>query len=230
MNRYLIDLDSCRTLSEVEVLNYTQNPLESVLTASGVAYNKDLTSSLNTLMGKTFHESPFRHAHFTFRLKVPLYIFRQLQRAEVGRDFVERSLRYTKVDSTDDFFWTQDYEKDYIKKAIDLYKSAISLHTADSSHGLTAEEARRLLPQSMFVTTVMTVSLSWLLRLLEHRVFNKAAQYRTRVVAAHIIYSVDLAVTEDRISDQLFSTYASKYLNIDFRTEMLKLLYGECDE
>jgi len=215
MTKILKDEKTDRVLAEIEVLNYTPNPVETVLQASGAAYNKDATSRLAVLMGDTFHESPFRHAHFTFRLKLPLYIFRQLQRSEVGRDFVERSLRYTKIQSSEDFFWTKDYEKDYIERSIEIYKSSIELYKEDNGQGLKAEEARRILPQSMFVTTVMTVSLSWLLRLLETRVYNPAAQPNTRKIAMFIIQSISNEVENSNLLYEVFNPYARKYLNTD---------------
>ncbi|HDK26118.1 MAG TPA: FAD-dependent thymidylate synthase [Candidatus Atribacteria bacterium] len=205
-----------RPIAQCELINYTPDPVGTVLTAAGVSYNKKKTKRLQVLMGKEFHESPFRHVHFTFRLKVPLYIFRQLQRAEVGRDFVERSLRYTKISSTDDFYWTHEYEKDHIAKSINMYEAMISINNSrKSDDGEAQQEARRILPQSMFVTSVVTVSLSWLLRLLKDRVFNESAQPNTRRVALFIIKALSEYVYEDSGVDlitEVFDIYAQQYL------------------
>lgn len=44
------------------------------------------------------HGSPFEHTYFRFRVKAPLFVFREWHRHRVGHSYNEVSLRYTKID------------------------------------------------------------------------------------------------------------------------------------
>lgn len=121
------------------------------------------------------HTSPFRHAYMTFHVKAPIFVLRQWMKHRIASDFNEMSGRYTEF-SEDDFYIPEVYRKQatvnkqgsegevedpwsinqlYIascEDAIKRYKQFIAA-------GLCREQARCILPLSMYSEVYWTVSL-----------------------------------------------------------------------
>ena len=122
------------------------------------------------------HWTPFSHVTITMRETVPVFVARQRFKHVVGFTYNEISRRY--VDDSPTFFtpdvwrsrpdasikqgsgdphhaqlvWKNDYQE-YITKAEELYNSMIK-------NGVAPEQARMVLPQSMFTSYYVTGSLA----------------------------------------------------------------------
>ena len=127
-------------------------------------------------LAKHNHFTPFTHPQITLRETVPVFVARQRFKHVVGFTYNETSRRY--VDDTPEFFmpdvwrarpdasikqgsagvhqnsaiWNQQYEQ-FCKLAEELYTGMIN-------DGIAPEQARMLLPQSMFTSYYVTGSLA----------------------------------------------------------------------
>lgn len=127
-------------------------------------------------LAKHNHFTPFTHPQITLRETVPVFVARQRFKHVVGFTYNETSRRY--VDDTPEFFmpdvwrarpdasikqgsagahtnsaiWNQQYEQ-FCALAEDLYTGMIN-------DGIAPEQARMLLPQSMFTSYYVTGSLA----------------------------------------------------------------------
>jgi len=140
----------------------------------GQLYDQD--ARLINYLAKHNHFTPFTHPQITLRETVPVFVARQRFKHVVGFTYNETSRRY--VDDTPEFFmpdvwrarpdasikqgsagahpnsaiWNQQYEQ-FCKLAEDLYTGMIN-------DGIAPEQARMLLPQSMFTSYYVTGSLA----------------------------------------------------------------------
>ncbi len=136
----------------------------------------DQDMRLINYLAKHNHFTPFTHPQITLRETVPVFVARQRFKHVVGFTYNETSRRY--VDDTPDFFmpdawrsrpdasikqgsagvhpnsamWNQKYE--------DFCGLAESLYTGMIEDGIAPEQARMLLPQSMFTSYYVTGSLA----------------------------------------------------------------------
>lgn len=140
----------------------------------GQLYDQDVR--LINYLAKHNHFTPFTHPQITLRETVPVFVARQRFKHVVGFTYNETSRRY--VDDAPDFFmpeawrarpdasikqgsagvhpnsamWNQKYE--------DFCGLAESLYTGMIEDGIAPEQARMLLPQSMFTSYYVTGSLA----------------------------------------------------------------------
>jgi len=69
------------------------DPSLKVVNSARISYNKKKTETddsdkkLTKFLWKHEHTSPFRHSYFTFHIKAPLFVFRQLMKYQVGSGF-----------------------------------------------------------------------------------------------------------------------------------------------
>jgi len=168
----------------------------SVVNAARISYNrssdemneKDL--KLLKYLWDNKHTSPFRHAFVQIHIKAPIFIFRQWQKHQVGCSWNEMSGRYVKM--KEEFYnpdlWrkqhktnkqssegavqdqrrmTDDYN-DALTTCIDVYRSLLNA-------GVAREQARLVLPTSLYTECIWTCSLQALMHFLRERM-NRAAQ------------------------------------------------------
>lgn len=174
----------------------------SVVKAARVSYGKDVSDSqkdqkLIKFLMKNNHETPFEHVVFQFHVKCPLFVARQWFRHRWS-SFNEISGRY--VEMKDEFyipsyFRTQKgknyifenlseeecnelYTKfdNYCKWAHNFYLKLIR------EHGVAREQARMILPQSMFTEFYWTVNARSLMNFLKLRM-DVHAQWEIRQYA-----------------------------------------------
>jgi len=159
-------------------------------------------------LAKHKHTSCFEHQGATLRLKVPIFIARQIQRHRTF-SYNEVSRRY--VDTPPEFFWPDKWRKraenvkqgssdeeltemlrpasddwvpvnevveDYLKYANAMYQDALS-------SGMAPEQARMLLPQATYTEFYMTGNLRNWAHFLKLRL-DSHAQYEVRVVAEQV--------------------------------------------
>lgn len=124
------------------------------------------------------HVLPFRHPQVTLRIKVPIFLARQLGKHQVGMSWSEESRRY--ITTEPEFFWPDKWRKkaDNVKQGSSDEEvgdddwayglpSAISRHMSDAIYlyndmldsEVAPELARMILPQNMMITAVWTGSL-----------------------------------------------------------------------
>lgn len=177
-----------------------------------VAYPKKVLSIKDTklvhYLAKHKHTSCFEHQGATLRLKVPIFIARQIQRHRTF-SYNEISRRY--VDSEPEFYWPDKWRKraDNVKQGSsdeelpfamdevgmtlrgediflrDYEYIAVSLYQSALSKGMAPELARMILPQNMYTEFYMTGNLRSWNHFLSLRL-DKHAQKEVRDIAEQI--------------------------------------------
>lgn len=166
----------------------------------------DKDVKLISYLVKHNHWSPFSHCFLQFRVKAPIFVARQLQKHQVGLAWNEVSRRY--VDSEPEFYipdtwrkraenvkqgssdeevelpkgeyWGKDYTivDDIIVDITVLYDRLIAL-------GVCPEQARMILPQSMYTEWIWSGSLYAFYRACKLRL-DSHTQKETQLVAEMI--------------------------------------------
>ncbi len=149
---------------------------------------------------KNAHETPFEHVVFRFHVKCPIFVARQWFRHRWG-SFNEVSGRYTVI--TDDFylpsyFRTQkgknyEYENLSEQECNELYTKFENFHrwvynfySKLIEKGVAKEQARMVLPQSMYTEFYWTVNARSLMNFLKLRIDNHA-QWEIRQYAVTLL-------------------------------------------
>lgn len=122
------------------------------------------------------HMSPFEFAQITFKVKAPIFVARQWFRHRTF-SYMERSGRY--VASMNEFYDPFD------GACNDLYTQTFERYDDLLSMGDTPENARNILPQSMFTEFLCSADLRNLLHFLQLRL-SKGAQKEMREYATAI--------------------------------------------
>ena len=164
-------------------------------------YLSDKDYKLINYLAKHKHWSPFSHPQLQFRITAPVFVARQLAKHQVGLAWNEVSRRY--VDQEPEFYSPTTFRKrsdsakqgssqdqvdnnetmcylysDVMKHCLDGYKHMIS-------NGVCPEQARMLLPQSMFTQWYWTGSLYAFARVCSLRLAEDTQQ-ETRQIAEAI--------------------------------------------
>lgn len=135
----------------------------------------DKDKKLINYLAREKHVLPFRHPQITLRIKVPIFLARQIGKHQVGMSWSEESRRY--VTTEPEFFWPDKWRKkaDNVKQgssdeevdnaemwgaaAQEHKKNLVSFYNAAIEAGMAPELARMILPQNMYITAVWTGSL-----------------------------------------------------------------------
>jgi len=191
---------------KVELIDFMGSDL-TVVNAARVSFNKNhekMTSGdekLIAYLARHGHWTPFGHPQLQFRISAPIFVARQLVKHQVGLVWNEISRRY--VDSKPSFYMTDKWRSkaenkkqgsgdelieldgwdyDYIQKAhvaaVDAYSHLLKL-------GVAPEQARIVLPQSMYTEWYWTGSLFAFARVCKLRM-SPDAQEETRYIAEQI--------------------------------------------
>ena len=142
-------------------------------------YDNKTDTKLINYLAKHGHVLPFRHPVCTLRIVAPLFVLRQLGKHQVGFSWSEVSRRY--IDSDPEFYYplTDEWRgrADNVKqgssderltvedsvivddKVDNLYCEIAEVYERLLELGVCPEQARMILPQSMFTTTVTTGTL-----------------------------------------------------------------------
>ncbi len=164
---------------------------------------------LISYLARNGHWTPFSHPQITLRVKAPIFVARQLYKHKVGFTENEVSRRY--VDDSPEFYvpdvWRgrptngakQGSSDDTVERIIfrgtvesweteinDIvslhHESSLQLYTSLIEGGVAPEQARMVLPQSMYTEWYLTGSLAAYARLCKLRL-DAHAQSETREVA-----------------------------------------------
>ena len=185
----------------------------SVVNAARVSFGKMSTSMdekdkrLIMFLARENHWTPFGHTTVTMHFKAPLFVARQLGKHQVGLVWNEVSRRY--VDGTPEFYTPEVWRKraDNVKQGssdeaispedlyscMGLYSEGISEHMEDAltlyesmlQKGICPEQARMVLPQSMYTEWYWTGSIAAFSRVYKLRM-DPHTQRETSEVAAQI--------------------------------------------
>jgi thymidylate synthase (FAD) len=165
----------------------------------GEPVSRDLEDSDKKLikyLAKHNHWTPFGHCQVTFRIKAPIFVARQLGKHQVGMVWNEVSRRY--VDSEPTFYRPDEWRKraKNIKQgssdevieysAEPLYTYAHECYSNMLADGICPEQARMVLPQSMYTEWYWTGSLAAWARMCSLRL-DFHTQRETQLIA-QLIY------------------------------------------
>jgi thymidylate synthase (FAD) len=176
----------CLDKGYVELMNHTPQGDLLVVNAARCSFDKEHVifdeerdTDLISYLAKHDHLLPFRHPSVTLRIHAPLFVIRQLGKHQVGFSWSEISRRYIKT--RPEFYypelneWRESAENvkqgsssnalpEYIQhntqEGIEqTYALALHYYHDMLEDGICAEQARMILPQSMYTTTVTTGTL-----------------------------------------------------------------------
>jgi len=170
--------------------------------ASGdfVAVLNEKDQKLIKYLAKHNHWTPFGHCQVTFRIKAPIFVARQLGKHQVGMVWNEVSRRY--VDSEPEFYepevWRkkadnvkqgssdegihEDWQKLYYSEVKELNRHSLVTYNRMLKVGICPEQARMVLPQSMYTQWYWTGSLAAWARVCKLRL-DPHSQQETRRIA-----------------------------------------------
>lgn len=194
----------------VELIEHMGTDL-TVVNAARVSFNKqsgkfkDDDEKLIKYLAEHNHWTPFGHCTMQLKIKAPIFVARQLVKHQVGLTWNEISRRYVKDDP--DFFmpdaWRGNPEnvkqgssetetiewlnrnKRINSSVVELYNKSIELYKQLLGVGVCAEQARMVLPLSMFTEWYWTGSLYAFARVCNLRC-TKDTQKETRYIADKI--------------------------------------------
>ncbi len=166
---------------------------------------------LNHIRRMPSHWSPFAHTAITLHLKMPLFVARQIMKHTTGIEYNEISRRY--VDDEPQFYVPDVWRKraDNVKQgssdeavedtfgvkfsiigentihheARRFNESVLDLYKEMLDHGVAPEQARMILPQSMYTEVIMTGNLYAIANLYNQRT-DSHAQKETQDLAKQI--------------------------------------------
>jgi len=183
---------------KVQYINHMGDDL-SVVNAARVSFgkHKDLMDNSDAklihYLAKHNHKSPFNHAFATFHVKAPIFVARQLQKHEY-MPWNEVSRRY--VDSEPEFYepvvWRgrSEDKKQGSYGIVDLKTKPTHQYALQTYHNLLAdgvapEQARMVLPQSMYTEWYWSGSLYAFAKMCSLRL-KEDTQLETQVIAKQI--------------------------------------------
>jgi len=187
---------------KVTLVDYMGSDL-SVVNAARVSFDRqsemlvDRDERLIAYLAKHGHWTPFAHPQIQFRISAPIFVARQLGKHQVGLVWNEISRRY--VSTTPTLYSPPEWRekpsdrkqgsgKDIIALPVgdrddlnNLQTTALELYERLIKKGIAPEQARMVLPQSMYTEWYWTGSLYAFSRIYNLRT-SETAQYETRLV------------------------------------------------
>jgi len=134
---------------------------------------------LNHIRRMPSHWSPFAHTAISLHLKMPIFVARQIMKHTTGIEYNEVSRRY--VDSEPEFYvpdvwrkkaddvkqgssdeaslWNHGMGTGYREEEYEVMDAVKSLYKRMLDHGVAPEQARMVLPQSMYTEVIATGNL-----------------------------------------------------------------------
>lgn len=158
-------------------------------------YTEEQNGKLIKYLAKHGHWTPFAHCAITLREKVPIFVARQRFKHMVGFTYNEVSRRY--VDDSPEFYvpdvwrskpegsikqgsggphptWNRGVGTGYIDHITEMYSDILNLYERMIADGVAPEQARMVLPQSMYTEYVVTGSLCAFARAYKQRIDSHA--------------------------------------------------------
>ena len=138
-------------------------------------YTEAYEEILNHIRRMPSHWSPFAHTAISLHLKMPIFVARQIMKHTTGIEYNEVSRRY--VDSEPEFYVPDVWRKkaDNVKQGSSdeaassetvvydvpyyAYEMPLTIYKKMLSEGVAPEQARMVLPQSMYTEVIATGNL-----------------------------------------------------------------------
>lgn len=200
----------------VEYMTHTQDGDLLVVNAARCSFDKqheefdpEADGKLIHYLARHKHLLPFRHPSLTIRVHMPIFVARQAMKHQVGMSWSEVSRRYIK--SAPDFevpatlrkkadnvkqgsSWkTHKFSEQYVSMMERQQRECLELYEAMLEDGVAPEQARSVLPQSMYTTAVWTGTLlAW-----SHFCKMRSDSHAQREIQVY-------AEAVDKIAEQLF--------------------------
>jgi thymidylate synthase (FAD) len=194
----------------VELIDYMGNDARAVHSAR-VSFLKDgSTDNLNqkdkkllNFLLKEKHTSPFEHSVITLKLQVPIYVRTHIMRHrtfsynEVSRRYTEENIQFHIPDEfraqatknlqcsegvLENSATIKETYEHFIQDAFDLYEQLLKA-------GVAREQARTILPQSLYTSFYMTGNLLNWIKFLQLRT-GETVQAETKEVAEAILHII----------------------------------------
>lgn len=183
---------------KVEIISYTQDPLDVISRAAGTSTGKD-NVSLDRVEScwKNGHFSVFEHASVTFRVEgISRTCSHQLVRHRMA-SFVQESQRYTEVSGDDWYVIPPDIEdnEDMLFAFINRMVNCMDGYHYAIAKGFNKEDARFMLPEATKTALTVTMNVRELSHFFDLRL-EPSAQWEIRNLAMAIYNECSL------ISDQ----------------------------
>lgn len=177
---------------------------QDIVDAARVSFDKvgntdpEANAKLIRYLLKHKHLSPFEHNMIKFRIKCPIFVDRQIVRHRIGISKNEISARYVEV--KDEFYVPASLRKqsksnrqasvdgggdldDYIGTYRLTCASAVRSYHILLDEGVCREQARGVLPQAMYTTSIYTFNLRSLLHFVDLRT-HAGAQWEIQQYAS----------------------------------------------
>ena len=171
---------------KLEVLNYTPDGDLLVVNAARCSFDKEhdtfdeeKDTRLINYLAREKHLLPFRHPSATLRIYAPIFVFRQISKHQVGFSWSEVSRRY--ISSEPEFWYPEEVrtrpenikqgsisggwetKPEKLEESLNLFseskESGLRIYNSLLDAGVAPEQARAVLPQSMYTTCVVTGTL-----------------------------------------------------------------------
>jgi thymidylate synthase (FAD) len=180
----------------------------TVVNAARVSFDKEVEqfdekkdARLITYLAVHNHWTPFSHPQITLRYTVPIFVARQEFKHIIGFTRNELSRRY--VDEVPDFYIPKSWrsrpegsvkqgsggdmesQNEWECKYIQGFMQMLELYKTMIAKGIAPEQARMVLPQSMYTSYYVTGSLSAFARMYKQRI-NSDAQVEIQELAKHV--------------------------------------------
>lgn len=129
--------------------------------------NEKADENLLKMLVKEHHTSPMEHCVMTFEVKAPIFVFRQWHRHRIGMSYNELSLRYCEANPE---FYIPDGLSPEQEELISANQDCCRIDYLQLRlHGLSMEQARIVLPTSLYSTMIWTCNMASLYHFLELR-------------------------------------------------------------
>lgn len=193
----------------VEILDYTHNPVDLISQCAGICYGKDDTSMKRVeRCAKAGHDSVFEHAKVTFKLTgVSRNLTHQLVRHRLC-SFNEMSLRYVKMDGHQKYVVPPSiFEKpDVLERYLEVIYAANDFYAFALYEGIPAEDARYAIPSALEVEIIVTCNVRQLKHICDLRI-DKHAQWEIREAMKKVLDTISLTTEFDPQWEWLIDEY-----------------------
>ena len=191
----------------------------SVVNAAKVSFNKQVPvldeagEKIIAFLMKNKHGTPFEHNYFRFRVKAPLFVFREWHRHRVGHSYNECSGRYSELEN--EFYIPENVRTQVGKPGAYSYEPAsehlahafqhqldrncvnsFDAYQAALNNGIAKEQARFLLPVNLYSQMIWSCNARSLMHFLNLRAEPHAMwEIRQYAYAAEGMFAERMPVT-----------------------------------
>lgn len=194
---------SFTTSPEVTLFN-SMGDDEAIVNAAKVSVRGDLIGEIDPESASSFidflmrnrHGSPFEHTSMTFRIKAPIFVWREFMRHRVGFSYNEESARYRELNpefyipsraryqegKPGHYDITHAKDGDHVSEEMKAIMEIASVESYDHyqsllSEGVAREMARMVLPLNIMSSAYVTCNARSLMNFLSLRVHDDTAAY-----------------------------------------------------